>query len=292
MKTLILLAVLLATPAIAAEPLRAISWNIEWFPGARPNAPKEDQDRHFKLVQAELPRMNPDILLAQEITDQNAMEKLVSSVPGLKVHVMSRFLDEETGKPGPQQQVIASKLPAHSAWFEAFKPSDNLPDLRRGFAFAALKHPQGGLVLVYSVHLKSNGGSDKPGGEENIANTRAESVRQILAHMEDMKNTKFAGETIAGWVVGGDFNTNHDGQFPKCTVIRQLSDAGFHNTWSETAKELRQTWRNHPDDTRFKPTTFDYIMTRGFKKTQAKIVPDISLEVSDHAPVMLNLETP
>jgi endonuclease/exonuclease/phosphatase family metal-dependent hydrolase len=285
-----LLACLIPGPVLSSEPIRTVSWNIEWFPGLRPDASREDKAMHFNAVQPDLVKINPDILLAQEITDQIAMEKLVSAVPGLKVHVMSRFMDEKAGKPGGQQLVIASKLEAHSAWSEAFKPTGNLPDLRRGFAFAALKHPGGGLILVYSVHLKSNGGSDNPGGEENIANTRRESVRQILAHKAEMEKTRFNGETIMGWVIGGDFNTNHDGQFPKCTVIKDFREAGFHNTWDATPKQERLTWRNRPEDTRFSPTTFDYIMTFGFKETQARLIPDISLKRSDHAPVLLMLE--
>ncbi len=92
-----------------------------------------------------------------------------------------------------------------------------------------------------------------------------------------------------GWIIAGDMNTNHDGQFPMCTAIKDLVGAGFHNTWSKTAREQRPTWRNHPDDTRFKPTTFDYFMTLGLKKNQALMVPGIAVEVSDHAPILLEV---
>jgi endonuclease/exonuclease/phosphatase family metal-dependent hydrolase len=68
--------------------------------------------------------------------------------------------------------------------------------------------------------------------------------------------------------------------------------AGFHNTWSKTPQKDRITWRNNPRFDDFKPTTFDYIFTSGFAKNQATIVPNVSLKVSDHAPVMLNLSVP
>ncbi len=143
--------------------------------------------------------------------------------------------------------------------------------------------------MVYSVHLKSNRGSDTPEGEKDVAATRAESAKQLIAHKAEMTK-KFAGEKIVGWLIGGDFNTNHDGQFPMCTAVKDLVNAGFHNSWDNTPKEDRQTWRNDPRDTRFKPTTFDYMLTTGFKENQAKLFPDVAIEVSDHTPIGILLE--
>lgn len=275
--------------SLSAAPLRTVTWNMEWFPGGRPGASAKEQSEQTKGAEKILAKLAPQIFLAQELTDEKAFAKLMKEFPGMKVDVFSNFLDPYSGKTGPQQCAIASSLKAHSAWFEEFAPTENLPNLRRGFAFAALEHPDGGLIMLYSVHLKSNGGSDTPEGEQNVANTRAESVRQLVAHKAAMEE-KFAGEEIVGWLIGGDFNTNDDGQFPKCTVVKDLEAAGFYNTWDKTPKAERLTWRNHPDDTRFKPTTFDYLMTSGFKKNQAKNYPDVPIEVSDHTAVMLLLE--
>lgn len=280
---------LAASAILGAEPLRTVTWNMEWFPGGRPNASKNERFKQTKEVKKVLDVLKPQILLAQELTDEKTFKKLISDYPPLKVNVFSKFLDPQSGKPGSQQCAIASSLKANSAWFEEFVPTENLPNLRRGFAFAALEHPDGGLIMLYSVHLKSNRGSETPGGEQEIAHTRAESVRQIVAHKTAMEK-KFEDQEIVGWMIGGDFNTNHDGQFPKCTVVKDLEAAGFYNTWRNTPKEERLTWRNHPDDTRFQPTTFDYLMTSGFKKGQAKNYDDIPLEVSDHTAVILLLE--
>lgn len=282
------LAIVLST-TLSAEPLRTVTWNMEWFPGGRPNASKSEEHKQTKGVREILAKLTPDILLAQELTDEKAFAKLIKDFPDMKVDVFSKFLDPQSGKPGPQQCAIASTLKAHSAWYEEFAPTENLPNLRRGFAFAALEHPEGGLIMLYSVHLKSNRGSETPEGEQNVADTRAESVRQLVAHKSAMEE-KFADEKIVGWLIGGDFNTNNDGQFPKCTVVSDLETAGFYNTWGKTPKQERLTWRNHPDDTRFKPTTFDYLMTSGFKKNQAKNYEDVPLEISDHTAVMLLLE--
>ena len=275
--------------SLSAEPLRTVSWNMEWFPGGRPNASKNEKFKQTKGAKEILDALEPQILLAQELTDEKAFAKLMKQYPGMKVDVFSKFLDPNSGKPGPQQCAIASTLKANSAWYEDFAPTENLPSLRRGFAFAALEHPDGGLMMIYSIHLKSNRGSDTPEGEMNVANTRKEAVRQIIAHKAAMEK-KFADEEIIGWLVGGDFNSNDDGQFPKCTVVKDLVAAGFHDSWDKTPREERLSWRNNPADTRFKPTTFDYMMTSGFKEKQAKIYADVPIEISDHTPVMLLLE--
>lgn len=273
--------------AAHAEPINAMSWNIEWFPGGRPNAKQAEKDEQFAQVRTELAKLKPDILLAQEVSDEETFEKLVATMPGMKVDVFSRFLEPDSDKIGQQQCCIASNLKANSAFFEPFKPTADLPNLGRGFAFAALEHPQGGLVMVYSVHLKSNRGSDTPEGEQNVADTRAESVRQILSHKADMEK-RYAGRKILGWLVGGDFNTNHDGQFPKCTAVADMVKAGFKNTWDETPKEQRLTWHNNPWEKKFKPTTFDYMLTSGLAETQAKVIP-VPRDTSDHDPVILML---
>lgn len=271
-----------------AEPLKSVAWNIEWFPGGRPKANAEEIGNQTKLVKEQLAEIQPDIFLAQEITDEKAFEKLVSEMPGdLELHVCSRFVNPESRDLAPQQVAIASKLKADTAFFESFTPNENLPNLSRGFAFAALNHPDGGLIMVYSVHLKSNRGSDTPEGEQNVADTRAESVRQILSHKADMEK-RYAGRKILGWLVGGDFNTNHDGQFPKCTAVADMVKAGFKNTWDKTPKEQRLTWHNNPWDQKFKPTTFDYMLTSGFTETQAKATP-VPRDTSDHDPVILIL---
>ena len=273
---------------LCAEPLKTMAWNLQWFPGGRPYAKKAEQLKQIEGAKEILADQSPDILLAQELRYRSAFEKLVANVPGMKTHVFSNFLEADGETPARQQCAIASKLKADSAWFETFKPSKGLPNLRRGFAFAALEHPDGGLIMIYSVHLKSNYGSDTPEGEKDVAATRAESVKQLITHKAAMEE-KFAGKKIRGWVIGGDFNTNHDGQFSICTAIEDLVKAGFHNSWNETPKKDRLTWRTAPGYKRFKPTTFDYLLTIGFEKTQASMVPDVPLEVSDHAPILIDL---
>lgn len=279
---------ILATP-LSAEAVETMSWNLQWFPGGRPNASKNERDKQMESVKKILIEESPNILLAQELTDPKSFDRLVANVPGMKTHVFSKFLGYDGETPSPQQCAIASKLKADSAWYESFKRSETLPNLTRGFAFAALEHPDGGLIMLYSVHLKSNRGSDTPEGEKDVAATRAESARQLIAHKVEMEE-KFEGRNILGWVIGGDFNTNHDDQFPLCTAVTDLVSAGFHNSWDATPGKERHTWRPHPNDKRFRATTFDYFLTSGFMEKQARMISNVPVDVSDHAPIVIGLE--
>ncbi len=284
-----LFALILALPAAAAEPLRIVCWNIEWFPGLRPTASAEDAAAHMKACQEALREMDPDIFVAQEIRDWDAFHELTSAVPGLVVHVVSSFRNPE-GVIRPQQIAIASKLKCRGAWWEPWQA--NHPDISRGFSFAALEHPNGELLMIYGNHLKSNAGSDTPEGEQNVADMRAEQARQLLAHRSEAA-TAFSARPIMGWIATGDFNTNHDGQFPRCKVIEILTKGGYYNTWTGVPREQRLTWRSHPDPERrrFEPTTFDYFFTTGIKRTKAAII-DVPRELSDHSPIVLTIEKP
>ncbi len=276
-------------PAVlkAAEPLRCIVWNLEWFPGKRPTASDKEAKNHMKDAQAALKKLNPDIFVAVEIRDWAALQELVSVVPGLTVNAVSSFYDTTTGRLIPQQVGIASKLICRAAWWENWQAT--MPAISRGFTFAALEDADGELLMVYGVHLKSNRGSDRPGGAQNVADMRNNQTRQLLQHRKKMEIT-FADKPILGWIVSGDMNTNHDDQFPLCQVVKLMTDGGLYNTWANTPKKKRLTWLP-PSDSPFAATTFDYIFTSGLKKNDAVVI-NASEKISDHTPIGLMIEKP
>jgi len=96
-----------------------------------------------------------------------------------------------------------------------------------------------------------------------------------------MKENAFK-EVIVGVIVGGDFNTNQDGQFGD-QVMKMMEEAGFHQTWGRAAKADRATWRGSD---LHEPTTFDHIFTLGLGKPQAEMLT-VSDETSDHWPVQI-----
>ncbi|TAG08974.1 MAG: hypothetical protein EAZ42_08590 [Verrucomicrobia bacterium] len=258
---------------------------MEWFPGNRPTASEKEADKHMEQGKKALAKLNPDIFIGVEIRDWAAFHELCSAVPGLTVHVVSSFFDPETGEIRPQQIGIASKLKCRAALWEPWQA--NVPNLSRGFSFAALEHPSGALLMIYGNHFKSNRGSDTPEGAQSVADMRNESANQLVMHRDKMR-VAFSNHEIMGWIVAGDFNTNHDGQFPLCRAIEILMSSGLYDTWTNTPPEKRHTWL--PDkDTDFKPTTFDFILTDGIKRQDAILI-DMEEGMSDHPPIGLLIE--
>jgi endonuclease/exonuclease/phosphatase family metal-dependent hydrolase len=276
---LILASLLIAAISIHAETLTVAAWNLEWFPGRSMNPTPEAQQKQMEAAQKVLKQLNPDIFLAEEIGDWDSFAKLVSVVPKLQVHTVSAF--KYGNSSSRQQQAIASKLPANSTWSEQWKKTEANPP--RGMAFAALTLPDGKLLFVYAVHLKSNGGV----AQENLAK-REDSARQMVAHIADMEKA-YKGYKVLGKIIGGDFNTNLDNpEWKSEKTIPLLEEAGFHNAWSGVDAKDRLTWKGSG---RFSATTFDFLLVKGLGKPTASLWK-ASEDASDHEPVVLKIEIP
>jgi endonuclease/exonuclease/phosphatase family metal-dependent hydrolase len=256
----------------AGTPLKVITWNLEWFPGKSPKATTKEAAKHMKDAQEALKKLNPDVFIGVEVRDWAAFEELCTVIPGLKTHVVSSFTDLNTGEIRPQQVGIASKLVCRAAAWEPWKPT--LPEMARGFSFAALEQKNGSLLMVYGLHLKSNRGDPA-----EVAAMRNEQATQLIAQRSVVEKA-FTGKTIGGWILTGDFNTNHDGQFPLCKVAEELTKAGFRNTWADTPQKKRLTWAS-ARESEFKPTTFDYFFTLGLGDLNA-VMLESPESVSDH----------
>ena len=268
---------------MSSPALTVVSWNLEWFPGHRANSTPAEEKIHMKAAREALKQLNPDIFIGIEIKDEDSFKKLVSVIPGLKVYVVSNFRVSNNQK-GLQQIGIASKWPAQSAWSEPWINVVN--KLPRGFSFTALENTNTHkFLMVYGLHLKSNlnRGKGEQEDQENRA-LRNESARQLIIHTESMEKI-YRKENIEGWIIGGDFNTNDDGQFTNDHVIVNFAEAGFWDTWNNIPKEKRLTWNGKG---RYKPTTFDYILLKGLGRPSAELRPEFQ-DVSDHLPVVVKL---
>lgn len=258
----------------SGDHLRVVVWNIQWYPGRKQNTSARQAANHETQIKEELQKLSPDIFLAQEIRSWPVFDRLVSSLPSLNTAVVSSFRHGRVV--GDQQVAIASRLPVNSAWFENWKAASPTPS--RGFSAAVLEIPGSrNLILAYSVHLKSNV-TRRGGDAQGNYRQREESVRQLISHVRHMEKL-FQGR-ISTVIVGGDFNTNHDGVFGDRTIAMMV-EAGFHNTWSGVPAEARHTWRGGG---RFPPTTLDYIFTKGLPPMQAQLLDAAG---SDHRPFEL-----
>lgn len=252
--------------------LRIVSWNLQWFPGHVPESNPEQQKEHMAAARDALRKLTPDVFLGQEIRDWNAMAELVSVYPGLKVQVASTFGDR------PQNQTIASRLDADSAWSESWKYGPANPP--RGYSFAALRLPGGRFLLCYSLHLKSNLGELR----SNIA-MRHESSRQLLHHAAEMLAV-YGKRGPCGVMVAGDMNTSlDDPKFKPDASVHALIAAGFHWTHDGVPFAKRTTI---PADENFPDNCFDHILTLGLGKPVAMVVP--FPKISDHNPVVVDID--
>ena len=280
MKRLLCLLVSLwwACPLMAepAQTLRVVTWNLQWFPGGRMGAPKDEQTKHIEVVREEIRKLTPDILLLQEVSSQAALEETLQPLgKEWKVAVVSRFM--QGNFVSGQQLAIAAKIPADAAWSEPWQRS--WAGAPRGYAYASFLVGQKRLG-VYCLHLKSNLGNPP----ENTSK-REDAIEQLIAHTDSKDERLVKPDAL---VIGGDFNTDDPdtpaGQSPGERTFSFLRKAGFDWSFEGIEHQNRITC---PAKGRYPAACFDYFWTRGLGKPLSSVR---SAEGSDHLPVVATLD--
>lgn len=263
----------------STQRIRAAFWNIQWFPGKRPDASPREEQKQIASVQRDMRIINADIIGMEEVRDFSKAALAVAPLPGMKVDVVSNFPPRE-GQDVGQQVAIASRFAPMSAWMEMWKPAGALTP-PRGFAFAAYQTAPRHLLLVYALHLKSNRGELV----ENIA-IREEAIRQLMNHMAAM-NDAYGKLGAITWIVGGDFNTAPDDpRFAKEKTIRALTENGFAWCWQNIPFANRIS---PPADKLYPAACFDHIFYRNARLVSARAIPT-SPQSSDHHAIYAELE--
>jgi len=271
----------------SSQDIKLVTWNIEWYPGGNSFASGEDRQLQRMFVAEEIKKIQPTILASQEIKDWESFYDVCKEVPGLRPVTVSYFPREELGNYWPQQIAIGSKLRVQAAWCEPWKKSPEGANIklssgeesvlpRRGFAVAALYLPNSDdVLLVYSVHLKSNRVEEGSTSDDNYT-MREESARQLVEHTKYLENFLFKNK-VAGIVVTGDFNTNEDGEFQDDT-LKILRDAGFYHTWQGVPQDQRITWGGN---SKHQKACLDHVFTKYLEKPETQIL-NTSPKASDH----------
>ena len=212
----------------------------------------------------------------RRVRDWESIAELVSVLPGFQPLMVSRF--REFGSSGPitiQQTAIASRWPADTAWSEPFKPSDATPP--RGFSFAAIRRSKT-MLLVYSVHFKSNRGEL----QADIAK-REEAARQLLAHAVD-KERLYSKDAKVVTIIVGDFNTDPtDPRFASEQTFAILREK-FLWAWEDIPIFERVTL---PAKGRYPDASFDGFFVRDAQALSCKAVQIDG--VSDRFPTVLTV---
>ena len=256
-------------------------WNIQWFPGRRPEPGKGEETSQIASVHADIKQLNADIVGMEEVRDFANAGVAVQPLPGFKVDVCANFPPRE-GQSVAQEVAITSRLQPLSAWAEEWK-SAGAATPPRGFAFAAYEVAPHQLLLVYALHLKSNRGEIR----ENIP-LRQESIRQLQSHMDAMEKAYGALGTLT-WIVGGDLNTSlDDPRFSSETTLQTLMKGGFLWVWQGVPPSSHVTL---PPDKNFPAAGFDHIFYRGATLRRA-MVANTSAQSSDHRPVVATFDLP
>lgn len=261
-------------PADSPVTISATFWNVQWFPGRRPNASHGEENRQIRAVHADLAKVTSDLIVFEEVRDSDHAAMAVKPLNRFKVDVCSNFPPRE-GQKEAQQVAITSRLEPFGAWAELWKP-DAAVMPPRGFAFAAYELAPRQILLVYGLHLKSNRGEI----HEDMR-IREASMRQLLSHMKAM-NTAYGKLGSLSWLVGGDFNTAPDEpRFASEKTIPNLLADGFLWSWQGIPFTSRITV---PPDMRYPAASFDHIFFRGATLTKAWVATT-SPQSSDHRAV-------
>src|SRR6266699_3935066 len=62
---------LASTPRSISSPtsITVAFWNIQWFPGRRPNASRAEEDRQVRSVHRDIAQLTPDVIGLEEVRD-------------------------------------------------------------------------------------------------------------------------------------------------------------------------------------------------------------------------------
>src|ERR1043166_5236082 len=109
----------------------AAFWNIQWFPGRRPNASRAEENRQIRAVRRDIEQLTADVIGLEEVRDFEHAALALRPLSGFKVDVCSNFPARE-GQQEAQQVAIASRLKPISAWAESWRPGGAImpPQLR------------------------------------------------------------------------------------------------------------------------------------------------------------------
>ena len=134
------------------------------------------------------------------------------------------------------------------------------------------------MLLVYSVHFKSNRGEL----QADIAK-REEAARQLLAHAVDMERL-YSKDAKVVTIIVGDFNTDPtDPRFASEQTFAILREK-FLWAWEDIPISERVTL---PAKGRYPDASFDGFLVRGAQVLSCKAIP--IQEVSDHFPASLTI---
>ena len=276
-------------------PATIATWNLQWFPGNRPEPVVAEKAWHEKEAGRVLQELPVDLLLVQEVVDREALKRVAREYPWRVVSNFQRAGDENSELP-VQNVAILSKVPIRKAWEVGFHNLPLTPDRPvRGFLGARLGTKKKGMT-VYALHLKSN-----RGGREVAAKRREKAIEYLRKEWEE-RGLDPGKDAI---LVAGDFNCSlRNPEFVEEKTIRGLLKEGWVSATENIPWPQAATVK--PDPTgKYPASDFDHILLspgwvallrseslrRGlsFAGFEAKVLQEPNVP-SDHWPVILRIQ--
>ena len=231
-------------------PESVATWNLQWFPGNRPEPTARGRAWHGREVGKVIRKMGADLLLVQEVVDREALARVAKDYAWRAVSNFQRAGDEDADLP-VQNVAILSKVPIRESWevgFHALPLTTDRPV--RGFLGARLGTKKNGMT-VYTVHLKSN-----RGGREASAKRREKAMAYLRKDWE--KRGLDPGKDAI--LVAGDFNCSlRNPEFAEEKTIRGLLKEGWVSVAADIPWPAAATVRPDPAG-KYPGTDFDHIL--------------------------------
>ncbi len=285
--------------------LRFVTYNIENFSDGvnDKDRPPEAALAHAKDAAAVIARLDPDILVLQEIENAAALALLNGALP--RPYPLGFVTDfrSPSGRTGPHNVAVLSRIPLRDVLERDFGSltGDVVPT--RGFLRVVADLPDGRPLVIYSTHLKSNYGQK--------ARNHAQRKMAMEAIRTDADEfLRGAGNGVAEILLAGDMNTDPDSaEFANDPTLDAIK--GWVDLWRGRPLAERGTCpTRRGDPTReFPPAAFDRVIVSPALTSQPWVVSQPRMlpegvntkdvyalpgtgrgHVSDHYPVAVDLK--
>ena len=273
-----LLAVLMASQALAAEPVRVVTWNL---------LPREagagTGDKTTSEAARVLKDLNPDVIVLEQVPDLLSCEDILEALKpaNYQVAVFSSFRDPQTGDLSGRQVAILSRNKASNPSWDTWQ-TDGPAAAPGGYA-AAVIHLDIRNVGVFGVQLSDALAPDERARESGAQQAARESAtRQLVQQLDAMRDPSNGVQAV---VVAGDFNTTiDDPKLSREMTLARLEHAGLSSAFSGLAQGKRITL---PGSGGHADATVDYLFAGDSGRfANVQIVP---VTVSYHYPVAADL---
>lgn len=268
-------------------PESVATWNLQWFPGNRPEPSSAQRSWHEREIAKSIQRLDVDLLLLQEVVDPTALERVGQAYPWRVVSQFQRARDEDPDLP-VQNVAILSKVPIRESWEVGFHALPLTPDRPvRGFLGARLGTKKNGMT-VYTLHLKSN-----RGGREVSAQRRERAMDYLKKDWE----TRGLDPEKDAILVAGDFNCSlRNPEFAEEKTVRALLQDGWRSATAEVPWPEAATVKPDPMG-KYPAADFDHILLSPgwgklveWGKGKMGVLQDPGLP-SDHFPVWMRFQS-